>query len=193
MAGFYIHLAIAKKYAEKNNIKDIESLYKGTVAPDLVKDKRISHYSGKQDSTQLIDYLANKVLLYEYLKGHKVDNDYELGVFLHLVTDYLFFNDLIDKSYLSSILYEDFCKDLYTSYDMTNDYLIEKYAIDFGDLKEVLEENIKNNKKDKRTEDSRGHNILPIEKLDAFIERVSSIDLQKYEKNLREAKENILP
>ncbi len=193
MAGFHIHLAIAKRYAEKNNITDTKSLYKGSVDPDLVEDKSISHYSGKQDSTKLIDYLANKVLLYEYLKGHVVDNDYERGVFLHLITDYLFFNDLISKEYLREVAYAEFCKDLYTSYDMTNDYLIKTYDIDFGDLKDVLEDNIKKNKKDKRTENSMGNNILPLPKLDAFIEQVSDINLEDYESKIRESKENLLP
>ena len=65
MAGFHIHLAIAKRYAEKNNIRETAELYRGTVAPDLVDNKSISHYSGQQDNTKLIEYLANKIGLYE--------------------------------------------------------------------------------------------------------------------------------
>lgn len=193
MAGFHIHLAIAKRYAEKNDIENLKELFRGTVAPDLVKDKSISHYSGKQDPTKLIEYLANKIRLYEYLKENVVDNDYERGVFLHLVTDYLFFNDFFDKEYLNQVSYKDFCKDLYASYDITNEHLIKTYDIDFGELKEALEANIKKDKKNKQTEDNVGNNILPIDKLETFIEFVSSIDLSLYEKKIRERKENVLP
>ncbi len=193
MAGFHIHLAIAKRYAEKNSGIDIAKLYRGSVDPDLVENKSISHYSGKQDSSKLIDYLANKVLLYEYLKGHTIDTDYEKGIFLHLVTDYLFFNEFISKEYLSHVSYEDFCKDLYASYDITNDYIIKTYGIDFGDLKELLEDNIKKNKKDKRTEENKGNKIFSTDELDAFIERVANIDLKDYEEKVRNVRENILP
>lgn len=193
MAGFHIHLAIAKRYAEKNHLRDTKELYRGTVAPDLVEDKSISHYSGKQDNTKLIDYLENKVRVYEYLKSHVVDNDYEVGVFLHLVTDYLFFNNLISKDYLRHVTYGDFCKDLYTSYDVTNDFLMEKYQIDFGELKEVLESNIKKSKKDKKTENSVGNVIFSKEQLADFIEYVSDLDLKQYEEKIRNAKSNILP
>jgi len=193
MAGFHIHLAIAKRYAEKNNIRETAELYRGTVAPDLVDNKSISHYSGQQDNTKLIEYLANKIGLYDYLKNHTVDNDYEIGVFLHLVTDYLFFNNFIDKGYLGKVTYADFCKDLYTSYDITNDYLLEKYKIDFGELRETLESNISKSKKDKKTENSVGNTIFSTEQLDSFIEYVSNIDLKQYEEKIRKAKCNILP
>lgn len=193
MAGFHIHLAIAKRYAEKNLVFHVKDLYKGAVAPDLVEDKSISHYSGKQDNTKLIEYLANKIRLYEYLVNHSIDNDYETGVFLHLVTDYLFFNDFISKEYLKHVTYADFCKDLYTSYDATNNDLLEKYQIDFGELKEVLERNIQKAKKDKKTENSVGNIIFTNEQLDDFIERVSDIDLKQYEEKIRKIKKNVLP
>lgn len=193
MAGFHIHLAIAKKYAEKNNVRETDELYRGAVAPDLVDNKSISHYSGKQDNTKLIEYLANKIGLYDYLKNHTLDNDYEIGVFLHLVTDYLFFNHFIDKSYLGKVMYADFCKDLYTSYDITNDYLLKKYEIDFGELRETLESNISKSRKDKKTENSTGNTIFSNEQLDSFIEYVSNIDLKQYEEKIRKAKGNILP
>lgn len=193
MAGFHIHLAIAKRYAEKNNWEDTKDLYRGTIAPDLVPDKSISHYSGKQDNTKLLDYLENKVQVYEYLKNHEIDNNYETGVFLHLVTDYLFFTDFIDKEYLKRTTYANFCKDLYASYDATNEELVKMYSIDLGELQSVLEENIKKSKKEKKTEDNVGQMIFTISDLQTFIERVSDIDLKEYYHKIKKVKKNILP
>lgn len=68
MAGFSIHLAVAKRYCKKNNILNISDFFKGTVDPDLVEDKDITHYTGKRDTNYLADYLKNKINLYKYLK-----------------------------------------------------------------------------------------------------------------------------
>ena len=66
MPGFNIHLAIGKKYIEKqkyknNSEKDIiideRSFYNGIVAPDLVTDKSISHYATEKDNSDL-DFLV---------------------------------------------------------------------------------------------------------------------------------------
>lgn len=193
MAGFHIHLAVAKRYAEKNNWQDTKELYRGTIDPDLVTDKSVSHYSGKQDKAKLIDYLENKVNVYEYLKNHEIKTEYEVGIFLHLITDYLFFTDFMDKNYLKYITYDDFCKDLYASYDATNEELLKVYSIELGEFKEVLEKNIKKSKKEKKTEASVGNIIFTISDLKAFIERVSDIDLETYQDKIRKAKKNILP
>lgn len=94
MASFDIHLAIGKSYILKNrNIINEEEFYKGIIAPDLVINKEKSHYSGKQNKEDLLDYLANKVQLFLYLKNNNINTDYDKGIFLHLITDYLFFND----------------------------------------------------------------------------------------------------
>ncbi len=193
MAGFHIHLAVAKRYAEKNNWQDTKELYRGTIDPDLVTDKSVSHYSGKQDKANLIDYLENKVNVYEYLKNHEIKTEYEVGIFLHLITDYLFFTDFMDKNYLKNITYDDFCKDLYASYDATNEELLKVYSIELGEFKEVLEKNIKKSKKEKKTEASVGNIIFTISDLKAFIERVSDIDLETYQDKIRKEKKNILP
>lgn len=187
MASFNIHLAVAKRYTEKNKtINYIKRFYEGTLAPDLASNKRISHYSGIADKSNLSTYLLNKVILPEYLKVNDILTDYEKGFFLHLITDYLFFNDFFNKDYIEKTPYNIFCNDLYYSYNVTNKYLENKYKISMYDVMDAkkIDENIEASKKEKNTEEGKGNNILPEDKLDAFIEIVSDINLEDYKNKI---------
>ncbi len=190
MPGFNIHLAIGKKYIEKqkyknNSEKDIiideRSFYNGIVAPDLVTDKKVSHYTAETNTSNLEKYLQGKVRLDLYLKENKVETDFEKGVFLHLFTDYLFFNEFFKKEYIKNITYQDFVRDLYYSYEKKNDYLNKKYNIDFSIFGDRLIKNIEKNKKEKNLkEDMKNRKLIFSEKdLDEFIEKVSSINIDE--------------
>ena len=194
MASFNIHLAIGKRYIEKfKSIENIDIFYKGIIDPDLVNDKAISHYTGVQDKTNLLNYLANKVQLNEYLKNNNIDTDYNKGIFLHLITDYLFFNKFFNNKYLNNISYEDFCKDLYYSYDITNDYIVNKYKIDYTIFIELINNNINKDKKEKNVSTEIRNNILPYPILDEFIEYVSNISLEEYKDKIIKANKNVYP
>ncbi len=194
MASFSIHLAIGKRYFEKSKIITNEKeFFRGIIDPDLVEDKKISHYTGIQDKTDLSNYLLNKVLLYRFLLNEKIDTDYQKGVFLHLISDYLFFNTFFDKDYLLHISYSDFCKDLYYSYDITNDYLERKYNISYTDFLDKIKDNIRKDQKEKNVSSEIRTNILPFSKLDNFIEYVSNINLHDYSEKIIKNKENVLP
>lgn len=183
MPGFNIHLAIGKRYIEKqkNIIKNENSFYNGLVAPDLVTDKKVSHYTAETNTSNLEKYLQGKVRLDLYLKENKVETDFEKGVFLHLFTDYLFFNEFFKKEYIKNITYQDFVRDLYYSYEKTNDYLNKKYNIDFSIFGDRLIKNIEKNKKEKNLkEDMKNRKLIFSEKdLDEFIEKVSSINIDE--------------
>ena len=197
MPGFNIHLAIGKKYIEKqkyknNSEKDIiideRSFYNGIVAPDLVTDKSISHYATEKDNSDLEKYLKEKVRLDLYLKDNKVETDFEKGVFLHLITDYLFFNEFLEKKFIRSINYQEFVRDLYYSYEKTNNYLNKKYNIDFSIFGDRLEKNIEKNKEEKnlKDDDLKNKKLLFSEKdLDEFIEKISNINLKDIENKIR--------
>lgn len=193
MAGLNIHLAIAKIYIEKNNISDTEDFYNGTMDPDLSNDKSISHYTNVKDKSELLSYLEGKVVLNDYLSDNDINNDYNKGIFLHLITDYLFFNDFFDVNYLKNTNYDMFVKDLYYSYSYINDYLHNKYLLGLSKYEEKINANIIKNIKEKKLEDLNGSNILSFDKLDFFIERVSDIDLDKYRKKILENGINVLP
>ena len=186
MPGFNIHLAIGKRYIEKQKnkkdvIKNENSFYNGLVAPDLVTDKKVSHYTAETNTSNLEKYLQGKVRLDLYLKENKVETDFEKGVFLHLFTDYLFFNEFFKKEYIKNITYQDFVRDLYYSYEKTNDYLNKKYNIDFSIFGDRLIKNIEKNKKEKNLkEDMKNRKLIFSEKdLDEFIEKVSSINIDE--------------
>ena len=186
MPGFNIHLAIGKRYIEKQKnkkdvIKNENSFYNGLVAPDLVNDKKISHYTTETNKNNLEKYLLGKVRLDLYLKDNKVETDFEKGVFLHLLTDYLFFNEFFEKEFIKNIDYQDFVRDLYYSYEKTNDYLNKKYNIDFSIFGDRLIKNIEKNKKEKNLkEDMKNRKLIFSEKdLDEFIEKVSSINIDE--------------
>lgn len=193
MPGFNIHLAIGKRYIEKQKnkkdvIKNENSFYNGLVAPDLVTDKKISHYTTETNKNNLEKYLLGKVRLDLYLKDNKVETDFEKGVFLHLLTDYLFFNKFFEKEFIKNIDYQDFVRDLYYSYEMTNEYLNKKYNIDFSIFGDRLEKNIRKNKKEKELEDSdlKEKKLIFSEKdLDEFIEKISSINIKELENEIR--------
>lgn len=184
IASFNIHLAVAKKYCEKNNIKDVENFYEGSIKPDLVENKKITHYTGYCDKSNLKRYLLEKVRLDKFLENENIDSDFQKGIFLHLVTDFLFFNDFFEKEYIEKNNYDSFIKDLYYSYRITNYILIEKYSISkLKSIEEIMNKNIK--EKLKNVNDQFGNNILPMNKLELFIENVSSINLEEYKnKNL---------
>ncbi len=188
MASINIHLAVAKRYIEKQkDIKNIDEFYNGIMDVDFAKDKVKSHYGKKEEGYNIIKDLENKVLLYEYLKTNNINTDYKKGIFLHLITDYLFFNNFLDKKYLQKTSDYNFITDLYYSYTMTNEYINKKYKIYcLNNIKKIDLEKINNF-------DKQGKNIISFEKLDYFIENVSSIELDKYINKIIQNKRNILP
>lgn len=193
MASFSIHLAIGKRYIDKNNINDKVSFKKGIIAPDLAPNKNESHYTTFLDKSKLEYYLNNRIQLYDYLINNKVANDYELGVFIHLVTDYIFFAHFFDKEYIKSVDINIFNNDLYHSYDNVDNYVKTKYNLDYTGIKESIDNAIELARKKKNTTYDKGNDIIPIDKLDEFIEYVSSIDMYKYIDKIISNKKSILP
>lgn len=185
MACATIHLAIAKKYLEIHTTMNYRDVIAGTLYPDATSNNDKSHYTNINRGNDNVSHVRGKVNLYEFLKDHKSLNDFELGWFLHLVTDYLFFEECFTEEYLLNNSYEDFCKDLYFAYDHLNLYLSEKYNITENDYKDYPSEYYYG----KVYEDC----ILPKEMIDEFINRVSIIDLEKYIKKIERYQNNIKP
>ena len=111
MAGYVIHLAVAETYIKKHpdDIIDYNKFIKGVLFPDGVSDKSITHYGEKSSKTNLK----------WFLEENKIDDDFNKGYFLHLVTDYVFYNKLL----------ECFSKDIYNDYDILNKELQEKFNV----------------------------------------------------------------
>ncbi len=186
MASGYIHLAITKNYLKKYSYLSKEDVLRGTIYPDTVKDKNISHYGDmSKRGKDIISHLQGKVNLYSFLIEHTNLTDFEFGWFLHLMQDFLFFDECFSKDYLLTHSYEDFRSDLYFGYECSNDYLAHKYAIsreDFTIYPDEMYPGI-----------PYQDNILSKELIDSFIDRASSIDICQYIEQIKIAKRNIKP
>lgn len=127
MASLAIHIAIAKEYVKKHKGYDEEKFVKGTIAPDLAKDKRISHFydeSGEPD-------------LQRFLKSYLIRNSYDFGYFLHLIVDRKFYieylNDWDNRKDANS-------EELYKDFNIITKEIVKKYNIKFPE--EIEEYNI---------------------------------------------------
>lgn len=157
MAGYVIHLAVAEAYKSKHpdDIENYDDFIQGIIFPDSVYDKSITHYGEK----------SSKVNLREFLKENEINNDYDKGYFLHLVTDYIFYNKFL----------ECFSKDIYNDYDVLNEKLQEKYNVNIPESikKEIFY------KKGKTV-------ILEMDKVVKFIEEVSDYKLSEIKEKVLE-------
>lgn len=118
MPGYVVHIAIAQEYLKKHKKNFSQEFILGAVSPDFSVDKSKSHYGKSPAYTNL----------HNFLKNNNIDSDFKQGYFLHLVTDYLFYN------YYA----ENFKKpEIYDDYDFTNKFLINKYNV-------ILLEEVKN-------------------------------------------------
>lgn len=110
MPGYVIHIATAKEYLKKHNlVENEEEFIKGVIFPDSTSDKSKTHYGQSSGHSNIG----------RFLESNKIDNSFNRGYFLHLITDYLFYNYYLDR----------FSKDIYNDYDIINSKLIEKYNI----------------------------------------------------------------
>ena len=155
MAGYVIHLAVAEAYIKKHpkDIDDYKKFIEGVIFPDSVSDKSITHYGEK----------SSKVNLRCFLEENEINDDYNKGYFLHLVTDYIFYNKLL----------ECFSKDIYNDYDILNKELQEKFDV-------KIPENIKENVfyKEGKTK------ILELKSVIKFIEEVSDYKLSEIKESV---------
>ena len=185
MASSAIHLAIAKKYLEKHSELNYVQVIAGTLYPDATKDKDLSHYNSKDLGHDNVSHVRSKVNLYHFLEEHHHLNDFEVGWFYHLVTDYLFFEECFTEEYLLGHSCQEFCKDLYFAYDCLNQYLPEKYHITQEDYKDYPSEYYPG----KPYENC----ILPKELIDSFIERVANIEMNSYIRKIQKYQRNVKP
>lgn len=185
MACATIHLAIAKKYLKSHKELNYEKVIAGTLYPDASENNDESHYTNINRGNDNVSHICGKVNLYAFLKENESLNNFKLGWFLHLVTDYLFFEECFTEEYLLNSSYEDFCKDLYFAYEHLNLYLSKKYDITENDYKDYPSEFYPGK--------SYENCILPKDMIDKFINRVSGIDLDKYIKKIKEYQSNIKP
>lgn len=185
MASSAMHLAIAKKYIEKHNNLNYREFIKGTLYPDAQKNSIELHYPMSSVIDEFAISVYEKVNLYAFLIDHPNLNGFELGYFLHLVTDYLFFRECFDNNYLMNTKCEEFFRELYHTYDCLDSYLFTKYNITKNDYKDYPSEYYPGTPYEEC--------LLSREFVDNFIKRVSSIDLDEYINKIKAHKGNVKP
>ncbi len=112
MAGYVIHLAVGEEYLRNypNEIKNYNDFIEGIIYPDSVTDKSLTHYGPKSSQPNLKDFFCDR----------DINSDFNKGYFVHLVTDYLFYNKFLkvfSKKYI------------YTDYDILNKELENKFQV----------------------------------------------------------------
>lgn len=92
MASAIMHICIAKKLNEKLKRKESE-LFLGTIAPDISRyinqSRRITHFITYEKGISIEKFIA------KYPNFHK--NDFELGYFIHLCADKIWFSEFLPK------------------------------------------------------------------------------------------------
>lgn len=116
MAGYVIHLAIGEEFIRlhPNEVKDYDAFINGIIAPDGVPDKSITHYGPK----------SSMVNLKSFFEKRDIKTDFDKSFFLHLVTDYLFYNKFLEKFSRNGI---------HEEYDIINAELVNEFKVKIPD------------------------------------------------------------
>ena len=145
MASSIIHIAVANeinKILNRNNKK----ILIGSIAPDIAKligmNKKDSHFQDKDDTLPCLD---------EFLKKYKKDlnDDFVLGYYIHLYTDYLWFKYFEPDFYKNGVIHkldgtienippEKKMEYFYNDYTNLNIKLIDEYNLDLSIFYEEL-------------------------------------------------------
>lgn len=172
MASAIIHIAVAKCLENKLNIKNKKDYYLGSIAPDISKQigesKLKSHFLyNTKESVPNMKYFINK---YPNFKN----NDFELGYFIHLYTDKLWFDGFIDNLTCSNSIKlldgtiittteKELYRLIYSDYTNLNIKVIDEYNLDLSLFYEEFQVPKTN------------FNDIPIEKLNILIDQMGII------------------
>lgn len=136
MASAVIHLCVANEINKKIK-KDSSKILIGSIAPDIAKyineHKMKSHFQDENNDTPNLKLFLNKYSNY-------LNDDFVLGYYIHLYTDYLWFKffmpKYVDNSYIYTfdnekikITEEEKTNYLYKDYSNLNIKLIEDYNL----------------------------------------------------------------
>ncbi len=149
MASALIHLAVAKKVLNNINVTNEKHYYLGAIAPDVAKmvglTRHQSHFISDDEDT---DTPHAEVFYAKYKKYLK--NPYELGYYVHLLTDVLWFDEFLPNfvkdGYLISRTGEKLKFDddelleiIYDDYTNLNPEILSYYNLDLSLFYEKFE------------------------------------------------------
>jgi hypothetical protein len=172
MASAIIHLAVAKTLEKYFNIENPRDYYLGSIAPDISKqigeNKQKSHFLiNSRDDIPNIELFINK---YPNFKN----NSFDLGYFIHLYTDKVWFSRFISQIYSGNYIKlldgtvitttpEELQNIIYQDYTNLNIKLLDEYKMD---LSLFYEDFIKPNTK---------LDEIPTDKLNILIDKMGLI------------------
>lgn len=137
MASIVIHMAVAKRINDALK-RDYDKVLYGSIAPDisqcLGEPRKYSHFLNDDGLPDVNRFLEKY--------GNKLDDDFVLGYFIHLYTDYFWFNYFITELVSHNVITKlngDSVKlngnmlrqYIYNDYTNLNVLLINKYSLDF--------------------------------------------------------------
>ena len=126
MASSIIHIAVANE-VNKVITKDRKKLLIGSIAPDVSKlvgeNKIKSHFQDADDDIPNLDKFLNKYSDY-------LNDDFVLGYYIHIYTDYLWFKYFVPDFYNNGIIY----KLDGTKANIDHDKMIEYFYNDYTSL-----------------------------------------------------------
>ena len=135
MASAVIHLCVAKKVNEKLKMNERELLL-GSIAPDLSKqvgeEKKKSHFLKGEEEDSKVDIKA-----FLDLYKSELNKPFEMGYFIHLLTDKYWFLDYVydfidtyaEKELGKKVSYTELKDIIYNDYSNINTELIDRYNI----------------------------------------------------------------
>lgn len=161
MPSYVIHLAVAEEYLRKNKKEKVEyeQFIKGVIYPDSTTDKSQTHYGRCSSESNL----------FKFLQENELESSFNRGYFLHLLTDYLFYNKCI----------EYWSRDIYNDYDILNERLKNEYRV-------VLPKETMNCVHFERKSELK---ILSLPIVEEFIDKVSCLDIDNIAKEVEELPE----
>ena len=141
MASAIIHLAVAKTLEQYLNIENPRDYYLGSIAPDIAKQigesKQRSHFLiNSRDDIPNIELFTSK---YPNFK----ENSFDLGYFIHLYTDKIWFSRFTSQIYSGNYIKlldgtvitsspEEIMKIVYQDYTNLNIQLLDEYKMDLS-------------------------------------------------------------
>lgn len=169
MASAVIHLCVAKKVNEKLKMNERELLL-GSIAPDLSKqvgeEKNKSHFlKGKEEDSEV------NIKAFLDLYKSELNKPFEMGYFIHLLTDKYWFLDYVydfidnyaEKELGKKVTYTELKDLIYKDYSNINTELIDHYNIsldlfyqELDYLKSIIKE-------------------IPVDRLDLIVEKMGII------------------
>ena len=136
MASAIIHICVAKKVNEKLKM-DENDLLLGSIAPDIAKQigqtKNKSHFLKDEDEEDCQPDIKRFLDLYK----SELANPFDMGYFIHLLTDkywfrdyvYEYINDYALKEFGKKMTYTELKDMIYNDFSNINIDLIDKYNI----------------------------------------------------------------